>query len=336
LATWPSWFTGDPGPGVHGWRNRLWQRAFGGLLANLRLGIQTAFNVSVFTLPGGMLWTFGWYAGWMNSFHKGYENYFVGISVFAVGIALFIAAMLYVPMALARQASTGNWRSFYDFKLVWTLIQRRWPGQFILALQALGFGFFLSIFRAMPQFLPQMNARLADATALEQLQWIEGYFLATASFGFAVFVLFRLAAARVYAGALLDAVQRGVVAQDQLADREWEMLNQLGLIHQRPTPNHHVFVHYVNWLGTRVGRIVGSVATIIVWFLFVFNVMTVEFLNYHPAGRGWWNQPLLQLPWFDYTPQRLRDEALKETQGERDYEPKAGPSSPTFGDRFSR
>ncbi len=336
LAAWPSWFTGDPGPGVYGWRDRLWQRAFGGLLANVRLGIQSAFNVAVFTLPGGMLWTFGWYAGWMNSFHKGYENYFVGISVFGVGIVLFIAAMLYVPMALARQASTGNWRSFYDFKLVWTLIQRRWLGQFILALLALGLGLILSVLRAIPQFLPQMNAHLADSTALEQLHWIERYFLATALFGFAAFVLFRLAAARVYAGALLEAVQRGVITQDQLADREWEILNQLGLIHQRPTPSHHAFFRLVRWLGTRVGRTVGGFATIIIWFLFVFNVMTVEFLNFHQAGRGWWNQPLIQLPWFDYTPGHLREEAAKEVQGERDYEPKVGVSSPTSRGRFSR
>lgn len=320
LAAWPNWFTGNPGPGVSGWRDRLWQRAFGGLLANVRLGIQSAFNVAVFTLPGGLLWTFGWYAGWMNSFHKGYENYFVGISVFAAGIVLFIASMLYVPMALARHASTGNWRSFYDFKLIWTLIQRRWMGQFVLAVIALGLAFILSIFRAVPQFLPQMNALLANATALEQLRWIESYFLGTALFGFTAFVLFRLVAARVYAGALLDAVQRGVIVQEQLADREWEILNQLGLIHLRPLPSQHVFFRFARWLGTRAGRIVGGFTTSVVWFFFVFNVMTVEFLNYHQAGRGWWNQPIIQLPWFDYTPDRLRVEAARETQGERDYE----------------
>lgn len=317
LAGWPGWFSGDPGPGIQGDWTRLWERVVGGLLSNVRLGVQSAFNIAVFTLPGGLLWTFGWYTGWMNSFHKGYENYFVGIAVFTVGIVLYIAAMLYVPMAMARQASTANWKSFYDFKLVWTLIQRRWIGQLALAILALGLAFPLSVLRTVPQFLPQMNPHLADLTATEQLRWIETYFLLSGLYGFPAFVLFRLASARLYAGALVDAVQRGVVVQEQLADREWETLHDLGLIHLRPIPSRHLLIRAVRWLGTRAGRVVAWVLTFIVWFLFVFNVMTTEFLSYHAAGRGWWNHPLTQLPWFDYTPQRLRDEAALESRGER-------------------
>ena len=68
------------------------------------------------------------------------------------------------------------------------------------------------------------------------------------------------------------------------------------------------------WLATRTGRITAGVATFLVWLLFVFNVMTVEFLHFHVGGRGWWNQPLIQLPWFDYTPKYLREAAKEETR----------------------
>lgn len=320
LAGWPTWFSGEAGPGITGKWSRLWQNLFGGLLANFRLGIQTAFNVAILTLPGGLLWTFGWYAGWMNSFHKGYENYLVGISVFTVGIFLFIGALFYLPMALARQAGTGNWRSFYDFPLIWTLIQRGWTGQVFLAILALVLAFPMSLFRSLPQFFPQMNPHLLDLTAEDQLQRLRAYFLVTAFYGFPAFVLFRLATARIYAGALVDAVQRGVVVQEQLADLEWEALHRLGLIHLQPQPRHHWLLRAASSLGKRASRTVAAITCILVWFLFVFNMMTAEFLAYHSGGRGWWNQPLIQLPWFDYTPRHLREAAALEARGERDYE----------------
>jgi hypothetical protein len=39
-----------------------------------------------------------------------------------IGILLFLLVMLYLPMALTRQAVTGEWRSFYQFGTVWTII----------------------------------------------------------------------------------------------------------------------------------------------------------------------------------------------------------------------
>ena len=97
---------------------------FASLWNNLRIGVQTMFNMWVFTLPGCAMMAFGWYDGWQNSFNKGYETYYVGITISWIGIISFIAAMFYVPMATARQASTGRWTAFYDFALVRSLIRR--------------------------------------------------------------------------------------------------------------------------------------------------------------------------------------------------------------------
>src|SRR5437879_10635538 len=94
-------------------------RALGqSLWTNVRLGVQGIFNTWVLTLPACVLMLFGWYDGWNNSFNKGYEQFLVGPGISWLGIMLFIAAMLYSPMAQARQAFTGKWRSFYQFRLI--------------------------------------------------------------------------------------------------------------------------------------------------------------------------------------------------------------------------
>ncbi len=100
----PGWFGGVPS--ASGWR-----RFLGGFTANARIGLAATLNTWALTLPGALLWLFSWYDGWNNSFHKGYEQAAVGPAMGLLGVGLFIAAMLYVPMAQARQASTGSWRS---------------------------------------------------------------------------------------------------------------------------------------------------------------------------------------------------------------------------------
>ncbi|MFW6124765.1 MAG: hypothetical protein ACOC46_01345, partial [Pirellulales bacterium] len=99
--------------------------AGGSLWLNARIGGAAIFNTWVLTLPACLLWLFAWHGGWNNSFHKGYEQWWVGPLTGWLGVGLFLLAMLYVPMAQARQAVTGEWRSFYHFRLVRTLIRRR-------------------------------------------------------------------------------------------------------------------------------------------------------------------------------------------------------------------
>jgi hypothetical protein len=313
LARWPGWLLAQRRVG---WRGGSFRSIAAGLLGSLgenaRLGVQAAFNTAVFVLPGTLLWAVGWYAGWLNSFNKGYENYYVGMSLFGVGTMLFVAAMFYVPMALARQASTGDWRSFYQFGLVRRLIRRRWLANFSLAVLALGLSVPLLILKTMPGFWPQLNEALLNLSAGEQLRRLERYYFLVSLYGVSAFLIFRLAAARLYARAMLQGVQAGTVTPEELADGEWQALHRLGLLAPRPEPARHWAWRLLRWLGTRAGRITAGMATLLVWLAFVLNVMTHEFFNYHAAGRGWWNQPLIQLPWFDYTPQHLREAAKAE------------------------
>ena len=315
---WPNWIlTPEVGQGNLRTLRSVTNWLLGSLGQNARLGVQAAFNTAVFVLPGTLLWAVGWYAGWMNSFSKGYENYSVGMSLFGVGSVLFVAAMFYVPLALARQASTGDWRSFYQFGLVRRLIRRRWLANFSFAVLALALTFPVLVLKSVPVFWPQMSEALLNLSAAEQLRRLERYYFVVALYGVPAFVVLRLAAARLYARAIVDGVQAGAIAPEELADGEWQALHRLGLLAPLPQPARHWAWRFLRWLGTRAGRATAGIATFLVWALFVLNVMTHEFLNFHAGGRGWWNQPLIQLPWFDYTPQHLREAAKAEREAGR-------------------
>src|SRR6266513_423478 len=147
------------------------------LWTNVRLGVQGIFNTWVLAVPEGVLLLFGWYDGWNNSFNKGYEQFSVGPGVSVLGIVLFIAAMLYVPMAQARQAVTGNWRCFYQFRLVWTLVRRRWLACFGLAALYSLCSVPIMILSSFVMFLPNINPKLADLTPAETIQVLNRFYV---------------------------------------------------------------------------------------------------------------------------------------------------------------
>lgn len=327
LAGWPNWLLAEPATASRRLRDSRW---IGGLWRNLRSGFACLFNTWVFTLPGTLLWSMAWYDGWQNSFAKGYEHAWVGPTLFAIGTILFVVAMLYVPMAQARQASTADWRSFYQFRLVWHLVRRRWLAGFGLALLCAGLSLPALILKTAPGFIPQIvENRIRELeragkpvpktlkspeamSARERYDWLKNYFLACGFYVFPAVVIVRLAGARVYAGALRDAAQSGTISDDELAESEWKLLSELGLLQARPVPPRPAFVRLMAWLATRTGRATACAATIAVWLGLTLAITVGEFLKFSDFGRGWWNQSLIQLPWCDYTPAAV-EQAVKES-----------------------
>ncbi|MGZ8921182.1 MAG: hypothetical protein ACXW3L_09370, partial [Limisphaerales bacterium] len=316
LGGWPNWIVEHQRAWLTAHRtpgrakiSRIVKALFHSLWLNFKIGVQGIFNTWVVTLPGCVLMLFSWYAGWHNSFNKGYEQAVVGPATGLAGIALFIAAMYYAPMAQVRQASTGNWRAFYQFKLVWQLIRKKWLACFVLALFYTAFSVPVTILKTVPGFFLQMNPSLADRSPAELLDFAKNYYFFTGIAVFVAFVLLRLVAARIYAASLLDCIQSGALAEDALAENEWETMHRLDLLTVRPRLERHVFVRTVAWLGTRMGRAATGFALFLVWFSFVAQVYTSEFFLKSPMGRGWLNQPLVQLPWFNYIPGQLTEDA---------------------------
>jgi hypothetical protein len=312
---WPNWFLAQnfrrticrrEGRQTHSNPRTILKALFTSFWSNVRFGVQGVFNTWVLTLPACVLMLFGWYDGWNNSFNKGYEQFLVGPGISWLGIMLFIAAMLYSPMAQARQAVTGNWRSFYQFRLVWSLVRRRWLACFGLAMLYALCSVPVLILGAIVMFLPNINPKLADSTPAQTIQVLNTYFFWSALFVFPAFVLLRLVAARIYGTALLKAVQNGAVSQDALGETEWQALHRLDLLQVEPPRRRHPVLRIVTWAGTRAGRITFGFLTGLIWFGFILQLYIAQFFNYRGA-QVWLNQPLVHLPWFHHMPAALKN-----------------------------
>ena len=271
------------------------------LWENTRLGMQGLLNTWLLTWPGCLLMLFGWYDGWNNSFNKGYEQAVVGPGVSLLGIALLIAAMFYVPLAQARQSVTGDWKRFYDFRFIWTLVRREWFGCLGMVVLYSALMVPVSVLTFLPMYFPQINARLADASPAEAVGFLKTYYFWCALFVFPAYVFLRWLAARLYARAVVRAVQSGVIAEDALAEIEWQALhrlNRLEVIAPLPRPT---LIRFFAWTGSRVGRAAGTVAMVAIWFFLVGQMYIAAFIQYRVAWT-WLNNPLLQLPWFRHLP----------------------------------
>ncbi len=295
---WPNWILGSPdaewridaGPGRV---TVLMRRIAGSLWANLRIGFQATVNTALLVLPCGALWLLSWWGGWQNSFHKGYEQAWVGPVVGILGIALFILVMTYVPMAQARQAAAGTWRAFWDVPLIRRLLRRRrLAGLGIAALYVILAAPIMAI-RAAPLFIGSQIEGLPPA---ELNAIADQYFLFATAALFPLHILARLAAARVYARAMFDSVQAGDVHVDELTPYERRALARL-----RVAPSG------AQSRGGAVGRVAASLPRAVVvaltwaiWFAVVAQLYISQFLNY--AWFGWLNHPLILLPWVRYVP----------------------------------
>ncbi len=331
----PNWilaqnFGSASGPGSErGGGRRVLGALAGSLGANLCIGLQTLMNLWALTMPGAVLWWVGWWGGWQNSFHKGYEQAMVGPLVSWIGILFFIAAMFYVPMAMGRQAVTGNWRSFWEGRTIWNLVRTAWLPTVCVAALFAGANVLAMGLKSWPQFLPQAmvddleKRGLSPTEAFERgaasvdwsnltdpqaLHLLNQHYFWSALGVFVLLITLRRAVAWLYSGSVLRAVQRGVLGEEQLADTEWRVLHTLGLLRVAEAPIRPMLVRFVAWAGTKVGRGVCASVTFVLWFAFVGAIYTSEFLTAHPVV-GWLNQPLVQLPWFRYIPPQLENPA---------------------------
>ena len=280
----------------------------GSLAQNLRVGVAGVFNTWVITILPVTLWAFGWYTGWNNSFTKGYEQYYVGILISWIGIALFIGAMIYLPMAQARHAVTGEWKSFYQFRVVRLLVRRRAMACLVLAGAYSLASLPVSILITAPLFFEQGNPRFVDMSDAELLAALNVWFRFTAAVGFIAFVGLRVIGARVYAGAVAATVRDGSLAIEELRPIELNALARLGMDLVEPKPKAHAAIRVARTASRPVWRTSVVLATVVIWFSFVAQIYVREFLNYHPV-RGFMNQPLVQLPWFRYVPDHLEASA---------------------------
>lgn len=308
---WPNWFFAQNfkthlkrADGTGRWRHRwnVFKALTESLRKNFWTGLGGLFNTAVFVLPAGLFMWFGWYDGWQNSFNKGYEEFFVGVSISWLGIFLFIAAMFFVPMAQARQATSGDWKAFYHFRVVWTVVRGQWFWCLALALGYVALAFPLHIMKSVPAAIVGVADQVETLRPEEVKKALENYFFWWAIYALPAYVILRIAAAKIYAHGLLRALKDSHLNETDLAPMERETLSRLNLIQAAPPVERHDVWRVAVWMGTRAGRIISGFALYFIWLGFIAQMYLFEFLKYHATGIGWIKQPLISLPWITYMP----------------------------------
>ncbi len=320
---WPNWILAQPfvetARGRAAGRGGLRKVAaglkalVGSLWLNLKIGVQGILNTWVLTLPGCALWATAWFGGWNNSFNKGYELAAVGPVTGLLGVGLFILAMLFLPMAQARQAATGEWRTFYEFRLLRRLVALRWRSCFVLALLYSLASFPLTILLVLPAFFLQMWPDLALLSSAEALQFLTRYYFWVSMAAFPVFVFLRLAAARVYGTGIVKMIRARAIGIEELAPVERDVLARMRLDQAAPEREHNIVLRVAGQTAFRTGRIGARALVLAIWFAFVAQIFIGQFFFYRPY-QGWLNQPLVQLPYIPHLPAHLRIAAEEEAE----------------------
>jgi len=300
------------------------------LWLNFKIGFQGLFCTFLLTGWGCLLMQFSWQFGWLNSFHKGYEQAFLGPLMGILGIALFIGAMFYVPMAQVHQAVTGTCWAFFDFRLVWRLARARLTAYVGLALLTALAALPLHILAVVPAFFVVQGAFADDfvnfwdtASDAEVLAALRLYLLACCLVLFPTLLVLRLAAARIYRSAVLKVLRRGWVSRQQLHPLLAGWLDCMDL-YPPPARAPGTLTKVVRFGGRSFYRGVLYGTLFLAWFIFVAQVYVGEFLSRHravgflnPADdlvnddplAGFLNHPLVQVPAFDFIPKHLKHAA---------------------------
>src|SRR5262249_9974520 len=152
--------------------------------------------------------------------------------------------------AQARQAVSGNWRGFYQFRIVWSIVRLRWVACTGLALLYAMLAIPLNVLKTFPMFFLHNHPEMADLSDAGLLNVLNGYFFWCGLPMFIGFVLLRFVAARIYASGLVSLVQAGRLSATALSTFEHEALAGLGLLEPKPGPVRSRFVRFVAWTGT--------------------------------------------------------------------------------------
>ncbi len=314
-ATWPNWFIqqravragAPPVTGLWSRATRWARNAVASISTNLRIGFAGILNTSILMVLPAVLWQVGWYTGWDNSFNKGYEQYYSGIVLSWIGILLFLAAMLFLPMAQARQAITGEWRAFWDLKTVWRVSTGNPVRTLLLAAAFSVVALPINVLLIAPQGFENSNPDVATMTDGEFIRFLNRYYFWVCAVGFIGFIALRILAARWYAGGIVSMLNTGRLQAEALRGVEAQLLSVLRLDRAGDPARRHPMIAATVALSRPVWRTAVLGAAVFVWFTFVAQIYVREFIVYHPY-RGFMNQPLVQLPWLRYVPGGLEND----------------------------
>ena len=249
-------------------------RALGGLAANVRAGAITLVALMTWTLPFTILWIGAWWAGWENSFNKGYEQAFVGPSVFLIGMALAAMILPFLPLMLAHVATEDRLSAAYELRRIkGVMVQSRWRLAWLAAVTLLLATLFFAA-RGVITMGPEFFPGLEDMTSRQVADLKGQIFLAMAIISFVGLYLLRGMAARIYAFAapraagLRPGLWDGSVASDAAAPAKAQ-------------------ARMATFLWVALAMMANGA--------FAFVILSTQFLDH--AWWRWITHPLFALPW---------------------------------------
>ncbi len=264
----PGWFLGTRGSG---WFGRL----FGGLAANIRMGVLAGFGFAALTLPFTVFWLGAWWAGWENSFNKGYEQASVGPIVWGLSTAISLPILAHLPLAIAHAAHENRFSAFFEVRRIRSLAAA--SGWRIVWLALLGALLAVPFFgmRALPVFVEGLVEGFATMTSQQQMQVAIGFDLVGAILAFVLMIFFKLRAAAVYAIAAPRAASGRHAAL-------WANHPARNVTPKGRDP----------W---RVSSTIWLLFACAIWLTVPLLIVFGQFLNYAPTA--WISHPTFLLPW---------------------------------------
>lgn len=248
-----SWILGAKG-------SRGLTRYLGGIVRNLRVGFNAAISLSIATFPFAVFWLVAWWAGWENSFNKGYEQAFVGPMVGISGIAAFAVIMIYLPMAFVHQAFEQRAFAFFELRQVRRIVAQTGWGYVFWAMVTLLSALPIFAGRGLPTFGEGIYPPLADMNSDQVAQLRSSIDLVLGLYVFVTLVALKRRSAGIYARAL-----------KRLDDP------RTGTIH-------------------RAGKVLRFVALAVIWVGLAILIFVGQFLNHE--WHIWLTHPYVFLPWI--------------------------------------
>jgi len=267
-ANRPGWVLGARGGGVM-------RRALGGLAANIRVGLGGGFSLLLATLPFTAIWGLSWWAGWENSFGKGYEQAFVGPLLGVSGIVVFCFLMIWMPLALAHQAVEDRALALFEWRQVKSAVRHTGWAYVLLAAATVFFALPIFAGRGLITFASGIVPGFDSFTPQEAQNLSAAILVVKASYAFVTLVILRSWAARIYA----NAVSRALAGPD--ADR-WS--------HSALAPGRKMVGR--PWALTHWMR---AAILALIWLALAVLIYVGQFLNHD--WHVWFTHPYVFLPW---------------------------------------
>ncbi len=282
---------------IHRWLHSLWLNWRVGLA-----GILTTWSVSLLPV---VIESLAWYTGWQISFTKLYEESGTGRALGLIAVVILSLVMVYLPLAQARHGVTQDWRSFFDLRMIRALVGCRLLRLLLLTIGYIVASLILLYFKAMPTFFPVMNPDLEVLSAAAALDRLRDYYFYTGSIGFLIVVLLRSWGARIYMGGVVSLWTRSRLNQQAFHPQERQLLELTQITYGSHLSRSGWMQRILSW-PVRIGYQVSLFGiTFLAWAVFSFLPFVSQFIHYYPVI-GFLNQPLVQLPCFQYVPEDLR------------------------------